>query len=328
MRCPCISFPVVAVILLASCAAPLPAASPAAPATFSEPILTFPKSPTSSPSPEAGPSPTHSPVATDTNIPGAETSELLSASPTPEGMTPARVIRVVDGDTIEVLIDGQSYELRYIGINTPEHGFPYFQDSTNANRALVEGQEVMLEKDVSERDRYGRLLRYVYLTNGLFVNGELVAKGLAESIAYPPDTKHQDELDGLRAQAVAQGLGLWRPAAPLEPTHLVVDPSCSQFNSPGDDNYSKEEEYVCITNRGAQSVDMTRWWLRDEAGSTYYFPAFTLDPGASVRVRTGCGQASSTDLYWCKSGSAVWNNGGDKIYLYNNLDSLFLEYAY
>jgi endonuclease YncB( thermonuclease family) len=309
--------------ILSSCASPPPTSLPTLPPSPSQ------QPPTLAPATRTPPlPPSPMPVATDTHLPTTATSKLPSAFPTTEGMTPARVIRVVDGDTIEVLIDGQSYELRYIGINTPEHGFPYFQESTDANRALVEGQQVMLEKDVSERDRYGRLLRYVYLTNGLFVNGELVARGFSESIAYPPDTKHQDELDALKAQAQAQGLGMWRPAPPLEPMNLIIDPSCSQFNSPGDDNYSKEEEYVCITNQGLAAVDITRWWLRDEAGASYYFPAFTLDPGASVRVRTGCGQDTSSDLYWCRSGSAVWNNGGDKAYLYNAQDALVDQLTY
>jgi len=237
----------------------------------------------------------------------------------------ARVIHVVDGDTIEVEIDGRVEQLRYIGIDTPEHGLPWFEESTEANRTLVEGQTVRLERDVSERDRYGRLLAYVYLTSGTFVNGALVSQGLADSVAYPPDTSHQAELDAIEEQAKAQGLGMWVQAAPVG---VVIDGACSQFNSPGDDNYSKEEEYVCVTNQGTVAVDMTRWWIRDKAGATYYFPAFSLAAGASVRVRTGCGQPTSTDLYWCKDGSAVWNNGGDTAYLYHSQDQLVDQLTY
>jgi hypothetical protein len=218
--------------------------------------------------------------------------------------------------------------VRYIGINAPEVGVPYADQSTQANRSLAEGQDVLLEKDRSETDRYSRLLRYVYLTNGVFVNAEFVSKGLAESIAYPPDTKYQTLLDDLELRAQQQGLGMWvtggLPSAPATaPTaQVVINKSCSQFNSPGDDNYSKEQEYVCLTNRGSQPVDMTHWWIRDKAGATFTFPAFDLQPGADIRIRTGCGQDGPADLYWCKNGSAVWNDGGDTAYLYDSSDHL------
>jgi hypothetical protein len=103
------------------------------------------------------------------------------------------------------------------------------------------------------------------------------------------------------------------PSAPgLAPAvPLVINKSCSQFNSPGDDNFSLAQEYVCLTNQGSQLVDITHWWIRDKAGATFILPAFTLQPGASVRIRTGCGQNGPADLYLCKTGSAVWNNGGD-----------------
>jgi len=287
--------------------------------------------PPSTAAPAIPPTSSPEPVPTTTS-PAAPPSPAASALPSPSPYTPAtagiilaRVTRVIDGDTIEVEIDGRVEQLRYIGIDTPEHGLPWFQESTDANRALVEGQTVRLERDVSERDRYGRLLAYVYLTSGTFVNGALVSQGLADSVAYPPDTSHQAELDAIEEQAKAQGLGMWVQAAPVG---VVIDGACSQFNSPGDDNYSKEEEYVCVTNQGTVTVDMTRWWIRDKAGATYYFPAFSLAAGASVRVRTGCGQPTSTDLYWCKDGNAVWNNGGDTAYLYSSQDQLVDQLTY
>lgn len=215
--------------------------------------------------------------------------------------------------------------MRYIGVDTPERGTAFYDVTTEVNRALVEDQDVLLEPDVTSRDRYDRRLAYVYLTSGLFVNAELVAQGWADSVAYPPDTRHQAELDALEELARAQGLGMWAQAAPVA---VVIDASCSQFDSPGNDNYSKEEEYVCVTNQGTAAVDMTRWWIRDKAGATYYFPAFSLAASASVRIRTGCGQDSPTDLYWCKDGSAVWNNSGDTAYLYNAQDQLVNELTY
>jgi micrococcal nuclease len=142
--------------------------------------------------------------------------------PTPVGeRTEARVIRVVDGDTINVLIDGQEFTVRYIGIDAPETKHPrepvqwMGPEATQANRKLVEGKTVWLEKDISETDRYDRLLRYVYVGDGsnntVFVNHELVRLGLAEAKAYPPDTKYHDLLTAAQGEATDAGRGLWAP---------------------------------------------------------------------------------------------------------------------
>ncbi|MSQ25898.1 MAG: nuclease [Dehalococcoidia bacterium] len=100
-------------------------------------------------------------------------------------MTPARVTRVVDGDTIHVLADGMNYTVRYIGIDTPETVDPnqavqpYGKEASLRNSALVASRGVYLEKDVSETDRFGRLLRYVWLDERTMVNALLVAEGYA-----------------------------------------------------------------------------------------------------------------------------------------------------
>ena len=110
---------------------------------------------------------------------------------------------------------------------------------------------------------------------------------------------------------------------------LVVNPDCSQFDSPGDDSENKEEEYVCLSNQGGQAIDISGWVIKDEADWAYSIPAFTLDPAASVRVRTGCGTNTKQDLYWCKGGaSTVWNNGGDTVFLYDAAGNLVTEYPY
>ena len=101
--------------------------------------------------------------------------------------------------------------MRYIGIDTPEvHPQPeaYGIEAWQANRLLVEGKRVRLERDVSETDKYGRLLRYVYV-DSLFVNAELVRDGLARAKAYPPDTKYQDYLEQMETEAREAGRGIW-----------------------------------------------------------------------------------------------------------------------
>lgn len=126
----------------------------------------------------------------------------------PEGER-ARVTHVFDGDTIEVDLDGRTYRLRYIGVDTPEREEPFYKDAADFNRDLVEDQTVILVRDVSDTDRYGRLLRYVYLEDGTFVNAELMRGGFARLVTFPPDVAQTDYLRGLQTEARDAGAGMW-----------------------------------------------------------------------------------------------------------------------
>jgi len=133
----------------------------------------------------------------------------------------ALVVNVVDGDTIDVLIGGTQYRVRYIGIDTPETVHPtrgeepYGREAAAFNRELVLGKTVYLEKDVSETDQYGRLLRYVWLGDDM-VNAILVVEGYAQVSTYPPDIKYAGELVALQELARAEGRGLWGAATGIE----------------------------------------------------------------------------------------------------------------
>lgn len=122
-----------------------------------------------------------------------------------------KVIRVIDGDTIE--IDG-GQKVRYIGIDTPETVDPrepvgcYGKESSDKNKELVLDKEVRLEKDVSETDKYGRLLRYVWVGD-LMVNEYLVEEGYAMSSSYPPDIKYQERFVEAQRKAREENKGLW-----------------------------------------------------------------------------------------------------------------------
>ncbi|MGA3086650.1 MAG: thermonuclease family protein [Thermodesulfobacteriota bacterium] len=125
-----------------------------------------------------------------------------------------RVTRVIDGDTI-ILSDGQ--HVRYLGIDAPERagkGPAEFlaQESTQFNRRLVLKKEVRLEFGQEKRDRYDRLLAYVFLDNGLFVNGELVKQGLAHVLYHGPRMERFDELLKLQREAIQDSRGIWAKA--------------------------------------------------------------------------------------------------------------------
>jgi micrococcal nuclease len=239
----------------------------------------------------------------------------------------------VDGDTIRVDVGGEVFRLRYIGIDAPDLDQWMGAEARAANEQLVSGQTVYLEKDVSETDKYGRLLRYVYLADEMFVNAELVRRGYARAKSYEPDVERQGVLQQAEQQAREDGLGLWGSTpvpspAPSGQARVVVAPSCCQFNSPGDDNNTKEQEYVCFANTGSGDADMSGWMVSDEYGWTYTFPGFVLPAGAYVRVATGCGNNTADTLFWCKDGTAVWNNGGDTVSLYDNTGTLVARYSY
>jgi len=131
-----------------------------------------------------------------------------------ENWQKVKVSRVIDGDTIE-LESGQ--KVRYIGIDTPETVDPlrdpqcFGQEASLQNKKLVEGKEVYLEKDVSQTDKYGRLLRYIYLEESdVSINELLVKEGYAVASSYPPDIKYQEKLRVAEQEARNNQKGLWR----------------------------------------------------------------------------------------------------------------------
>lgn len=132
--------------------------------------------------------------------------------------TPLTVTRVIDGDTIE-LANGE--RVRYIGIDTPElnsrgreEAECFAREALEKNRELVLRKEVRLEKDVSDRDRYGRLLRYVYVAGPegkeVFVNKRLVIEGYAQAATFPPDVGFADKFLAAQQEARAKSKGLWK----------------------------------------------------------------------------------------------------------------------
>jgi micrococcal nuclease len=116
------------------------------------------------------------------------------------------VVRVIDGDTI--IIDGGDH-VRYIGIDSPETDEFYYAQASQLNADLVAGKRVRLESDVTDKDKYGRLLRYVYVGD-IFVNAEMVKQGCAWSIAYPPDVKYQVYLEAMEKEARELKRGFWK----------------------------------------------------------------------------------------------------------------------
>ncbi len=129
----------------------------------------------------------------------------------------ARVTKVVDGDTFQ--INGE-LTVRFIGIDTPETVDPrrpvgcFGKEASSETKSLLFGKTVILQKDISDKDKYGRLLRYVFLPldDGriLFVDDYLVREGFAKVLTYPPDVKYNEQLREAEKEAKENERGLWK----------------------------------------------------------------------------------------------------------------------
>ncbi|MDR3305007.1 MAG: thermonuclease family protein [Clostridiales Family XIII bacterium] len=143
-----------------------------------------------------------------------------------------RVLRVVDGDTIVVDLDGISEKVRLIGIDTPESvhpdaskNVPYGKVASDYTKSRLEGQSVTLEFDTTERDRYGRLLAYVYIGDEMF-NKTLLEEGHASVSTYPPNVKYVEEFTAAQKAAREAGKGIWSAAGGImQGLQLAVSPN-------------------------------------------------------------------------------------------------------
>lgn len=183
-------------------------------------------------------------VAPRPTTPPPPVSPVSTPPPATPAREPATVVAVTDGDTIRVRFgDGRIEPVRYIGIDTPETVDPratvecFGAEASARNAALVQGRTVQLEQDVSERDQYGRLLRYVWVTgdDGIvrFANQELVTWGFAAATSYPPDVRYQQIFTEAQEAAQRERRGLWASCpsahapltAPPAPTVRSVIPT-------------------------------------------------------------------------------------------------------
>ena len=141
---------------------------------------------------------------------------VLAASSTSAGSIEGTVVRVVDGDTIFVRLGDRIERIRYIGVNSPEIHHPIKGEepggraAAEVNRRLVQGHHLRLELDVRTRDRYGRLLAYVWAGDTM-VNAELLRLGYAQVMTVPPNVRYQDLFMRLQREARDANRGLWRP---------------------------------------------------------------------------------------------------------------------
>lgn len=218
----------------------------------------------------------------------------------------AQVLRVLDGDSLEAVIDGIETEVRLQGINAPERDECLGDESRRRLEETLDSGPVQIAG--VEFDQFDRLLGIV-TAGGLPVNVTQVADGLAIPLAA------ESPIDGLvlaaEERARALGVGIWNPAScgsgPVpEIAILSIDP-----NPPGRDEEALDQERVVIRNRSDAAQNLSGWVLRDEStANRFEFPdGTTLDAGSAIEIVVGCEPAPDR-LTWCND-RPVWNNGGD-----------------
>lgn len=157
-------------------------------------------------------------------------SRTLEVSPT------CQVIRVVDGDTIVVLYQGQEEKVRLIGVDTPESVHPDAEKNNEAGKtasdytkAQLTGKDVQLEFDVQKRDKYQRLLAYVYVDGTMF-NKTLLAEGIAKLATFPPNVKYVDEFTAIEKEAQKAGIGLWEGYVVKDSGNYVASKNSTKYH--------------------------------------------------------------------------------------------------
>jgi micrococcal nuclease len=226
----------------------------------------------------------------------------------PSFVSAATVTAVIDGDTIR-LDNGRT--VRYLGVNTPEHGQPFYDEAKRFNERLVTGKPVRLETHGQERDRYGRELAYVFVEDVL-INSQIVAEGWGHVFILQPLSKVNEWLP-LQKNAQDQRKGIWRDGlrGPLKITTIHAD-------AKGDDRRNPNGEYLRLCNVSDKPVALQGFALQDAAGHRFVFPSGTLVPGATALLVSGPGEHAVRHgqlvFYW--GSGPIWNNDGDTASLF------------
>lgn len=231
----------------------------------------------------------------------------------------AIVARVIDGDTVQLT---DEREVRLLGINAPEKQEPYYQESKNRLKALIENRTVSLEKDKTDKDIHRRSLRYVFVDD-IFINLKMIEEGYATVYIIPPDEKYSSQLLKAENEAKQKKIGIWKASEVAGCIEIIN----FHYNAEGNDNENLNDEYVVFRNNCSFVLNMDGWELKDEGTNIYKFSSFSLLSEDTVTLYSGSGKNTDTNLYWNRK-TAVWNNDGDTLYIRDKDGSLILSYTY
>ena len=220
------------------------------------------------------------------------------------------VDRVIDGDTI--VVGNQS--IRLLGINTPERGEFFYDEAKGFLTELVVNQSVVLEKGREDRDKYQRLLRYVFL-NDKNVNSELVEQGYANYYFPTGFDQYSYKLINAWKNCVNEKVNLCSRSENV----------CAKCVKLSKFDYKNEE--VVFENECNFGCELTDWQLKEEGRKKFVFPEFVLEKNSEVLIETGEGVDTKNKLFW-EDGENVWTKTGDTLFLRDDEGKLVLWKRY
>ncbi|MBP6913522.1 MAG: thermonuclease family protein [Candidatus Levybacteria bacterium] len=242
------------------------------------------------------------------------------------GSDNVEVKNIVDGDTVILADDTR---VRLIGINSPEENQPYYEESKKKLESLLMNKFVDLVSDEDAVDQYGRKLKYIYLGD-THINYEMVKSGLSMVEIISPNVSHAAELNQAQSYARDKCLGIWEGLC-MPDVSSCIQVSAVMQDAKADDSKNKNSEWVEIMNTCSSQHNLLNYLVKDlSAQNSYTFKNFVLGPKKRVKIHSGCSIDTATDVYWqCpEKESAIWNNSGDTVYLYDNFGKLVSSIGY
>jgi micrococcal nuclease len=241
----------------------------------------------------------------------------------------ANVTKVIDGDTIEVNQEGTAYKVRLLDINTPEKKQPYHQDAVNFLKAKIEGREVILERGKEDKDKYSRLLRYVFYDEEL-VNAKILQEGLANFYSYQ-NTQYTSRLKKAEEQAREQEKGIWEKSQHACSSCISLE---EVENGEGKEDCQAGNEWVTFLNSCSQVCILDRWTIKDDASHIYTFKEIILRENQKLILYNGQGQVNLTTeqviLFFQNKDrcASIWNDEQDSLFLRDAEGKLVIYHHY
>lgn len=248
-------------------------------------------------------------------------------------LTQVQVLEVVDGDTIKIEVNGTIEYIRLLHENTPEKGEKCYQEAKDRLNELVGNKTVWLERDMQDEDKYGRKLRYIFLSPNTnpqdyndFANLIMLREGYASMLIIEPDTKYQPKFEEALNKASQEEGCIWGSKSSYAGCFVIEN---FHPDAQGDDCKNANDEYVILKNL-CQDIDMKDWTIKDSARHVYTFKDFTAKANFTFILHSGSGQDNTSNVFWnqdmqCPS---IWNNDHDTLFLRDIDDKLVLQYIY
>ena len=228
----------------------------------------------------------------------------------------AIVVRVIDGDTIEINRSGVKETVRLLGINTPEKNESYYREAKQFINSTLTGKEIFMERGTDDRDRYDRLLRYVFINGEAeSINEKIIKEGFANYYFPSGYDGYSYKLIKAFDTCVSDNINFCKKSNDV----------CADCVELKEFNVKKQE--VVIYNICNKECDITSWSIKDEGRKKFIFENYVLSGKREVHIIAGSGKNGNDLLIWERS-DYVWNNDHDTLFLRDDKDELVLYKRY